>query len=113
GPDSARTFAGSPERLYTRLQARFRRQVSLNVTLEKDPGEPFGFDGQPGYDFASAHVGLTGVGRLDALVVGDYAAEFGQGLVLWRASGFGKGPDAARGPIRSGRGLRPYGSVEE
>src|SRR5690606_24113132 len=48
-----------------------------------------------------------------ALVAGDFVAEFGQGLVLWRASGFGKGPDATRGPLRLGRGLRPYGSVDE
>jgi len=113
GDDSTRAYAGSPERIYTRLQAKYRRKVSINVTLEKDPGEVFGFDGQPGYDYTSAHVAINRIGRIDALVVGDYAAEFGQGLVFWRSSGFGKGPDAARGPIRSGRGIRPYGSVEE
>ncbi len=113
GDDTTRAYAGSPERIYTRLQARYRRNVSINVTLEKDPGEVFGFDGQPGYDYVSAHAAINGLGRIDALVVGDYAAEFGQGLVFWRSSGFGKGPDAARGPIRSGRGIRPYGSVEE
>src|SRR5690606_2715660 len=99
--------------VYTRLRATYRRNVSLNVTLEKDPGERFAFDGQPGYDYASAHAAVLDLGRVDALVVGDFVAEYGQGLVLWRASGFGKGPDAAHGPIRSGRGLRPYGSVEE
>lgn len=113
GDDSTRAYAGSPERIYTRLQTRYRRNVSVNVTLEKDPGEVFGFDGQTGYDYASAHVAINQIGRIDALVVGDYYAEFGQGLVFWRSSGFGKGPDAARGPIRSGRGIRPYGSVEE
>lgn len=113
GDDSTRAYAGSPERLYTRLQATYRRNVSVNLTLEKDPGERFAFDGQPGYDYASAHAGVFELGRLDALVVGDFAAEYGQGLVLWRASGFGKGPDAARAPIRSGRGIRPYGSVDE
>ncbi len=113
GDDSTRAYAGSPERIYTRLQARYRRNVSINLTLEKDPGEVFGFEGQAGYDYTSAHVAINGIGRIDALVVGDYSAEFGQGLVFWRSSGFGKGPDAARGPIRSGRGIRPYGSVEE
>jgi hypothetical protein len=113
GDDSTRAFAGSPERVYTRLQATYRRNVSLNVTLEKDPGEAFGFDGQPGYDYASAHLGVSDLGRVDALVVGDFVAEYGQGLVLWRASGFGKGPDAVQSPIRSGRGVRPYGSVDE
>ena len=113
GDDSTRAYAGSPERLYTRLQALYRRNVSLNVTLEKDPGERFAFDGQPGYDYVSAHAAVLDVGRIDALVVGDFVAEYGQGLVLWRASGFGKGPDAVQSPIRSGRGIRPYGSVDE
>jgi len=116
GPDSTRAFAGSPERIYTRLQATYRRQVSVNLTLEKDPGEAFRFDGDSntyGYDYLSGHAAILGAGRIDALIVGDFAAEFGQGLALWRASGFGKGPDAVGGPIRTGRGLRPYGSVEE
>ena len=116
GPDSTRTFQGSPERIYTRLQATYRRNVSVNVTLEKDPGEAFRFDAGTntyGYDYQSAHAALLDVGRIDALVVGDYSAQFGQGLVLWRASGFGKGPDAIGGPVRSGRGIRPYGSVDE
>ncbi|MEM0962078.1 MAG: helix-hairpin-helix domain-containing protein, partial [Bacteroidota bacterium] len=116
GPDSTRAFLGSPERIYTRLQATYRRQVSLNVTLEKDPGEPFRFDQATntfGYDYQSAHVALLDAGRIDALVLGDYVAEFGQGLALWRASGFGKGPDAVGGPLRTGRGIRPYGSVDE
>ena len=116
GPDSSRAFRGSPERVYTRLQATYRRQVSVNVTLEKDPGEPFRFDGATGtygYDYQSAHVAVLDAGRIDALVLGDYSAQYGQGLALWRASGFGKGPDAVGGPARAGRGLRPYGSVDE
>ena len=116
GPDSTRAYLGSPERLYTRLQATYRRQVSVNVTLEKDPGEPFRFDGPTstyGYDYQSAHVAVLDAGRIDALVVGDYVAQFGQGVALWRASGFGKGPDAVGGPVRVGRGIRPYGSVDE
>ena len=116
GPDSVRAFRGSPERIYTRLQATYRRNVSVNVTLEKDPGEAFRFDAATntyGYDYQSAHVALLDVGRIDALVLGDFSAQFGQGLALWRASGFGKGPDAVGGPVRSGRGIRPYGSVDE
>ena len=116
GPDSTRTFLGSPERLYTRIQAQYRRQVSVNLTLEKDPGEAFRFDGETntyGYDYLSGHAAILDVGRIEALVLGDFVAEYGQGLALWRASGFGKGPDATRGPVRRGRGIRPYGSVDE
>ncbi|MEM1054026.1 MAG: helix-hairpin-helix domain-containing protein [Bacteroidota bacterium] len=116
GPDSLRTFPGSRDRIYTRLQATYRRQVSLNLTLEKDPGEAFRWDPETntyGYDYASAHAALLDAGRIDALVLGDFVAEYGQGLALWRAAGFGKGPDAVGGPIRNGRGIRPYGSVDE
>ncbi|MDX1532533.1 MAG: helix-hairpin-helix domain-containing protein, partial [Rhodothermales bacterium] len=123
GPDPADTlfvpptrYAGSPERLYTRLRATYRRQLSLNLTLEKDPGEAFEWrpeNGSYGYDYASFHLAALDVGRLDALVLGDFVAEFGQGLALWRASGFGKGREAVRPLIRRGRGIRPYGSTDE
>ena len=112
GPDSSRAYPGGPERVYTRLRATYGRQVSVNLTLEKDPGEAFG-DGPAGVDYLSGHAAILDAGRIDALVVGDFVAEFGQGVALWRASGFGKGPDAVGGPIRSGRGIRPYGSVDE
>lgn len=116
GPDSARAYPGSRDRLYTRVQATYRRQVSLNVTMEKDPGEQFRWDPETqtyGYDYLSGHAAILDAGRIDALVIGDYVAEYGQGVALWRASGFGKGPDAVGGPVRSGRGIRPYGSVNE
>ncbi|MEM8559212.1 MAG: helix-hairpin-helix domain-containing protein [Bacteroidota bacterium] len=109
------SYSGSPERIYTRLRATYRRQVSANLTLEKDPGELFTWapdQGSYGYDFASAHVAVLDAGRLDALIVGDFTAEFGQGVALWRPSGFGKGREL-RPIVRSGRGLRPYSSVEE
>ena len=38
------TYAGSPDRLYTRLRARAMRHLSVNLTLEKDPGERFVWD---------------------------------------------------------------------
>lgn len=116
GPDSLRDYAGGPERIYTRATAAYRRNVSLNVTLESDPGEAFRWDPDTatyGYDYVSMHAAVMDVGRIDALVVGDFIAEFGQGVALWRASGFGKGPDAVGGPGRVGRGIRPYGSVDE
>ena len=116
GPDSTRAYPGSRDRVYTRVQALYRRQVSLNLTLEKDPGERFHWDPETqtyGYDYLSAHAAILDAGRIDALVVGDFVAEYGQGLALWRAAGFGKGPDAVGGPVRRGRGIRPYGSVDE
>lgn len=115
-PDEPRRYLGSPERLYTRLQATYRRNLSANITLEKDPGEPFMWDparGFYGYDFVSLHLAALRMGRVEALVLGDYVAEFGQGLTLWRASGFGKGRDPIGPLVRRGRGIRPYASTDE
>jgi hypothetical protein len=114
--DSTRHYAGSPERFYTRLRATYGRQVSVNLTMEKDPGKPFGWrpdENTYGFDYLSGHLALRRVGRIEALVLGDYTAQFGQGLALWAGSGFGKGREAVRSLSRRGRGLVPYGSVDE
>jgi competence ComEA-like helix-hairpin-helix protein len=115
-PAEPRRYLGSPERLYTRLRATYGRQLSANLTLEKDPGEPFTWDpenGTYGYDFVSFHLAGMRMGRIEALVLGDFVAEFGQGVTLWRASGFGKGRETTRPLVRRGRGIRPYASTDE
>ena len=85
GPDSSRAYPGSRDRIYTRVQATYRRQVSLNLTMEKDPGEQFRWDPETqtyGYDYLSGHAALLDAGRIDALVIGDYVVEYGQGVAL-------------------------------
>lgn len=118
-PDSAQTrtlYAGSPERVYTRIKATYRRNVSLNLTMEKDPGEILKWDPDSslyGYDHVTAHAAISGFGRIKSLIVGDFVAEFGQGLLFWRGLASGKGRETVGPPVRSGAGLRPYGSTEE
>ncbi len=110
------TYAGSPDRLYTRLHARAMRHLSVNLTLEKDPGERFVWDPATatyGFDHATAHLAFRDLGRLKTLVIGDYVANFGQGVVLWRSSAFGKGREPVRPVVRAGSGLVPYSSTDE
>lgn len=110
------TYAGSPIRLYTRLSARAMRHLSINLTLEKDPGERFGWDPATatyGFDYATAHLAFRDLGRLKTLVIGDYVANVGQGVVLWRSSAFGKGREPVRPIARAGSGFIPYRSTEE
>lgn len=110
------TYAGSPHRLYTRFSARAMRHLSLNLTLEKDPGEPFVWDPATatyGFDHATAHLAFRNLGRLKTLVIGDYVANVGQGVVLWRSSAFGKGREPVRPIARAGSGIVPYRSTEE
>lgn len=109
-------YAGSPDKLYTRLRLRSARRLSVNLTMEKDAGEAFAWQpatGTYGYDYVSASVALEDVGRVRAAVAGDFTASFGQGLVLWRSAALGKSRDATRGLVRTGGGLTPYGSTDE
>lgn len=116
-PDTTRTtYAGSPDRLYTRIRATSKNHFSLNMTLEKDPGELFQWNPSSsnyGFDYVSAHVSVHDLGRLKSLVVGDYVANFGQGVALWRSSSVGKGRESVRPISRFGQGLVSYGSSEE
>lgn len=119
GYDEGGAYAGGPERLYTRLRLRTEGpkggRLLAGLTLEKDPGEQFGFSAErpTGFDHATGHIAITGAGKLDALVLGDYVIEYGQGLAFWRGSAFGKSRETVGGVIRRGRGIRPYASTDE
>lgn len=106
-------FLGSPVKLYTRYRFTYGNQLSFGITGEKDPGEEF-FKGtqKQGFDYYSAHLFLRGKGLIKAIALGDYQAQFGQGLVLWSGLGFGRSPFIAN-VKRSARGLMPYTSVNE
>ena len=69
------------------------------VVLDNDPGEKFP-------DFVSAHVSHKG------LILGDYSARYGQGLVLWKASALNiMGEPSSL--LRRGCGLSGYKSTDE
>jgi hypothetical protein len=111
---SASRYLGDPNQLYFRFRHSYSNRLSFGLTAEKDRGEEF-FKGSNrlGFDFYSAHFYLRDYNkRLKAIVVGDYAVSFGQGLILF--SGFGAGKGAQ--PInikRTARVIRPYTSVNE
>lgn len=103
-------YTGSPVAYYQRIRYA-SDHLSLNLTHEKDAGEPF--EGPAGFDYASRHFALEDNGRLKTLVAGDYSLSFGQGLVLWDGGSFGKGSDVAGSANRSARGVKPYTSARE
>jgi hypothetical protein len=109
-------YAGSRDRHYTRFRAQYSPYVSVAVTGEKDPGEAFVWDPKRnyyGYDFLSAHVAIQNYGLIQSLVVGDYTVQTGQGLILSRGLGFGKGADVINAVKMPDIGIRPYASVNE
>jgi hypothetical protein len=118
GMDTAlnQRYLGSKFRNYTRYRARYRKNFSAAITGEKDPGEVFLWNpaqGQLGYDFLSGHLSIGNYGNLKRLVVGDYNLQFGQGMILSRGIGFGKGAEVIRSLKMPEKGILPYASVNE
>lgn len=109
-PDSAGGYLGNPIQYYQRFRYR-SNHLSLNLTQQKDAGEPF--EGTTGFDYNSFHLALENNGKLQEFVVGDYALYFGQGMVLWNGRTFGKGREVIGTANRSSRGIRPYSSSQE
>lgn len=111
-PDRSR-YLGSPDRLYLRYGHRYRNQIFWGLTADKSPGEQF-FQGAQkyGFDFYSAHLQIDDIGILNTLVLGDFVAEFGQGLTLWSGMTFGKSAQALNVSKRP-RGVRRYTSVNQ
>ncbi|NQV53631.1 MAG: helix-hairpin-helix domain-containing protein [Flavobacteriales bacterium] len=106
-------YVGRPERLYARYRFRYADHISAGVTLEKDAGEPFGGPGLPlGFDHQSGHIYVANVGHLHQLAMGDFQAQFGQGLTQWSGMAFGRSGDIMR-IKRSARGIVPFTSADE
>lgn len=84
-------YQGSP--IYNNLRYRFdyKRYISFGVNMEKDAGEPFlKTPNTLGYDYFSFYFAAREIGRLKALNLGDFQANFGQGLTLSTGLAFGK-----------------------
>ncbi len=108
--NSGTHYAGNPARYYDRV-TYVSNHLAANVTMEKDPGETM--DGKLGFDYSSGSLSVKNVGFVRKLAIGDYHVTFGQGLVLWNGSAFGKGSDVIGGPERNATGIRGYRSSDE
>ncbi len=109
-PDSLGGFVGSPVKYYQRFRYT-SNHLSLNLTQDKDPGEPLAHPAD--FDYTSWHVALQDNGRLKNLIIGDYSVAFGQGLLLWSGGAFGKGSEVIRTPNKNERGISPFTSAQE
>ncbi|MAC95843.1 MAG: hypothetical protein CMC96_10095 [Flavobacteriales bacterium] len=106
-------YLGSPDRIYSRYRFNYANNISLGFTAEKDPGEEFLQGSQPnGFDFYSAHLFLQGFGKVKQLAIGDFQAQFGQGLTFWSGLAFGRTPSIFT-LKRNAPKLRQYTSVQE
>lgn len=114
GTDAA--FSGSPDKMYVRMRSSLPGDFSVGITGEKDEGERMRVDRdvrQWGFDFTSFHFQVRNKGKLENLILGDYQAQFAQGLMLGGAFGIGKGGENVSTIRKSVMGFQPYTSVHE
>ncbi|MCB0738298.1 MAG: helix-hairpin-helix domain-containing protein, partial [Bacteroidetes bacterium] len=106
-------YLGDPYQLYTRLNYKFKTNLSVGLTAEKDPGEQLFKETQGnGFDYYSGHFYLANIGSLKSLAIGDYQMQAGQGLTMWSGLGFGKSADVLNISKR-GRNISPYRGANE
>lgn len=108
-PGSA--FSGSFRTLISR-PGDFR----IGWNADRDRGEKFLWSPDKkwyGFDFNSFHFQLIDKPGIKNLIIGDYSASFGQGLVLGGGFSAGKGTDPVTAIRRASSGFRPYSSLGE
>ncbi len=109
-------YVGSPDKLYTRFRTSRPGDFSVGFTAEKDAGEKLSWSPtqkQYGADYISFHAQAMNKGKIKNLIVGDYQAQFGQGLTLGSAFGIGKNSEAVTTIRRANVGFLPYTSLYE
>jgi hypothetical protein len=109
---NAPDYLGDPFKHFVRLKGTSNK-LFFGFTGEKDAGEEF-FKGsqKQGFDYMSGYVSLKNFYAIKNIVVGDYNAQFGQGLCLWTDLAYGKTPDILL-IKRTAKGIRPYNSINE
>lgn len=100
--------------LYNSIRYRFhfKDRIQVAFTAEKDAGEQFWGSNHKGYDFYSAAVQLNNFGHFKTLVIGDFRANFGQGLVVHPEFVMGKSSFVLNVSSRIS-GLKKYSSTDE
>lgn len=109
---SSKPYLGDPFYNSIKYRYHFRDKIYLGFTTEKDPGEPFLDKIQTNYDFLSGYLQLNNMGKFKTIILGDFRANFGQGLVLRQEFSMGKS-SYVMNVIPRGLGFKKYSSTDE
>lgn len=106
-------YLGSPQRLFLRYRYTYKNLLQFGLAGDKDAGEQFLKGAQRyGFDFYSFHLFARKIGVMQALAIGDFTVNMGQGLIQWQSLAFKKSVDVM-GVKRQAAALRPYSSAGE
>ncbi|HLZ17173.1 MAG TPA: helix-hairpin-helix domain-containing protein, partial [Cyclobacteriaceae bacterium] len=113
---SSGRYAGSPDSFYARFRVNRAGDFSLGFAVKKDAGEAIRWNpskNQYGFDYLSFHLQTLNKKRIKNLILGDYQAQFGQGITLGSVFGIGKNGEAVSTMRRANLGFIPYTSIYE
>ncbi|TBR19532.1 MAG: hypothetical protein EPO57_03215 [Chitinophagaceae bacterium] len=112
-PTTGKKYLGSPQKIFLRYRFQNNKGIQYGFSGEKDAGEEFFRETQKqGFDFYSAHLFLRNVNNWNAIAIGDYTINMGQGLIQWQALSFGKSSEISSIKKQSSV-LMPYNSAGE
>ena len=110
---SDKYWEGSPFSMQARYKYKYRNLWQFGLLADKDAGEPLLTKwNQKGFDFYSFHFYARKQGVIEAIALGDFTVNMGQGLIQWQQLAFKKGASIS-GVKRQGAVLRPYSSAGE
>ncbi|MCW3805130.1 helix-hairpin-helix domain-containing protein [Plebeiibacterium marinum] len=103
-------YLGNNHQIYSRAIIEYGNHYSTGFVIEKDPGEQFLNKNKT--DFYSGFLQYKGNKLLKKVIIGDFKANFGQGLALWTGSNMSKSGSVSH--IRKkGEELKRYSSTNE
>jgi hypothetical protein len=106
-------YMGSREKLFLRYRYQYKNLLQYGILGDKDAGEQFfGGTDKYGFDFYSFHLFARKIGKIQALALGDFTVNMGQGLIQWQSLAFSKSSDVMDVKRQSAI-LRPYTSSGE
>jgi hypothetical protein len=113
GANPEAVYLGSRQKFMFRYKYTYYDRLSIGIAGEKDPGEQF-FKGNQlyGMDFYSGYLALKNTGILKTLILGNFRADFGQGLVIGNGLSF-LSFTGITGLRKVSGGIRPALSVNE
>lgn len=106
------SLIGSPHALLLKCRYQYGKNIAAGFSLQNDMGEYLFRKGYKFMDFYSGYLAVNDCKWLKSLVVGDFSARFGQGLVLWNSFSL----NSAVSPeylSKRGSGIAPYTSSDE
>lgn len=113
-PDSSKLgYFGDKYSVSTRYRYSYSDVLQFGLTTEKDPGEKlFSGSNRFGFDYLSGYLIVSNIGKVKKLAIGDFNAEFGQGLTFWSSLSSGNFI-SAQGLRKRARGLTKHSSTNE